>query len=188
MRVIDGKLTVINELPLEHYLYGVGEVSNTDHNEKIKTILVLARTYAKYYIDRRDTDTAKFPGKPYDLDSSPDVSQKYLGYGLEKRSPKISLGVDATRGEVVKYGGKIVKTPYFNATDGTATKSAADVWGWTDTPYLVSVPDPLCKSKEFSGHGVGLSGCGAAEAAARGYSYKEIIKYYYKDVEIKDLY
>lgn len=187
VREIDGKLQIINELPLEHYLYGIGEVSNTDHGEKIKTIAVLARTYAKYYIEMRGTGDAKFVGKPYDLDSSPDVSQKYIGYGLEKRSPKIKAGVDATRGEVVTYNGKIVKTPYFNATDGTATKSAEEVWGWTDTPYLVSVPDPLCESKEFLGHGVGLSGCGAASAAERGYSYKEIIKYYYKGVEITNL-
>lgn len=188
VRAIDGKLTVINELPLEQYLYGIAEVSNTDHVEKIKTLAVIARTYAKYYIDKRGTAEAKFPGKPYDLDASPDVSQKYLGYGLEKRSPKIKAGVDATSGEVVTYEGKIVKTPYFNSTDGTATKSAEEVWGWTNTPYLVSIPDPLCESKAFSGHGVGLSGCGATAAAERGYSYKEIIKYYYTGVQIKDLY
>ncbi|MDP4007871.1 MAG: SpoIID/LytB domain-containing protein [Candidatus Peregrinibacteria bacterium] len=188
VRAIDSKLMVINELPLEQYLYGIAEVSNTDHVEKIKTLAVIARTYAKYYIDRRGTAEVKFPGKPYDLDSSPDVSQKYLGYGLEKRSPKIKAGIDATRGEVVTYEDKIVKTPYFNTTDGTATKSAAEVWGWKNTPYLVSVPDPLCESKTFSGHGVGLSGCGATAAAERGYSYKDIIKYYYIGVEIKDLY
>ena len=183
-----GEFRVINELPLEQYLYGIGEVSNGDPTEKIKTIAVLARTYAKYYIDRRGQADAKFPRKPYDLDDDPDVSQKYLGYGLEKRSPKIKRAVDATRGQVVEYEGEVVKTPYFNSTDGTATRSAEDVWGWTHTPYLVSVSDPLCEATAFNGHGVGLSGCGATQAAQRGYSFKDIIKYYYTGVEIADLY
>lgn len=37
------------------------------------------------------------------------------------------------------------------------------------------------------GHGVGLSQYGANEMAKLGYSYKEILKYYYKDVEIKNI-
>jgi stage II sporulation protein D len=86
------------------------------------------------------------------------------------------------------YNDKLVKTPYFNATDGTYTKSAEEVWGWTNTPYLVSVPDNLCKSTEFKGHGVGLSGCGATEASKLGKTYKEILKYYYTGIEIKKAY
>ncbi|MGC8869529.1 MAG: SpoIID/LytB domain-containing protein [Brevinematia bacterium] len=38
------------------------------------------------------------------------------------------------------------------------------------------------------GHGVGLSQWGAKEMASQGYNYKEIIRHYYKDVEIKRLY
>ncbi|HEY4543546.1 MAG TPA: hypothetical protein VIG40_02785, partial [Tissierellaceae bacterium] len=34
------------------------------------------------------------------------------------------------------------------------------------------------------GHGVGMSQYGAMEMAKRGYSYKDIIKHYYKNVEI----
>lgn len=38
------------------------------------------------------------------------------------------------------------------------------------------------------GHGVGLSQWGAKEMALQGYNYKEIIKHYYKDVNITRLY
>ncbi len=81
-----------------------------------------------------------------------------------------------------------MKTPYFNKSDGR-TRSAKEVWGWTNTPYLVSVPDPLCKSEDqkLSGHGVGLSGCGADGAAARGYTAEQILHYYYPGTIISTL-
>lgn len=37
------------------------------------------------------------------------------------------------------------------------------------------------------GHGVGMSQYGANEMAKLGYSYQDILKYYYKDVEIKNI-
>lgn len=176
---LDNNLIAINSILLEDYLKGIGEVSNGDPLEKIKTIVVLARTYAKFY---RDVDQ-KFPGKPYNLDDNPDISQKYLGFGLEERSPNLVKAVNATKGQIVTYEGQLIKTPYFNTSDGR-TRSAKEVWGWTHTPYLQSVPDPLCNAGKLNGHGVGLSGCGATEAAKIGKTYEEIIKYYYQGVEI----
>ncbi len=183
VRKVDSTLVVINELPLEDYLKGLGEVSNTSNLEKIKSIMVAARSYALYYI----TVDEKFPGKPYHLDDDPNVSQKYLGYGLEKRSPNVTKGVEATAGQVVTYDGEVVKTPYFNQSDGTKTKDAKDIWGW-DLPYLVSVSDSYCNGETFLGHGVGLSGCGATGMAEAGFSYVEILQHYYTGVDITDLY
>lgn len=173
------KLTIINELALEDYLKGIAEISNSDPKEKIKTIIILARSYAKYY---RDIGK-KFPGKPFDLDDDPDHTQKYVGYGLELRSPNIIEAVKETSGQIVTYNKKSVITPYFNQSDGR-TRSAKEVWGWTDAPYLQSVNDKFCGSTELKGHGVGLSGCGATELAKQGWDASKIIKYYYKDVEI----
>ncbi len=146
--------------------------------------MIAARTYAKYYIDIDE----KFPGKPYHLDDDPNVSQKYLGYGFELRAPNISSAVNATRGKVVTYNGEIVKTPYFSSSDGVATKSAEEVWGWDFTPYLKSVSDTYCNGTYFYGHGVGLSGCGSKGMADSGYGYEEILKHYYTGVEVEDLY
>ena len=177
----EGKLIVINELSMKYYLRGVGESTESEPVEKQKAMAVIARTYAQYYIEKDE----KFPGKPYQANDDPDVFQKYLGYGYEIRAPHWVEAVTNTQGEVVTYNGTLVKTPYFSSTDGTATKSALDVWGWTDTPYLVSVPDTLCTgSTSFSGHGVGLSGCGATAAANKGKTYVEILKYYYTGVEV----
>lgn len=177
---VDGKLTVINELPLEDYLKGIAEVSNSDPIEKIKTIIILSRSYAKYYRDIGQ----KFPGKPFHLDDNPDHTQKYVGYGLELRSPNIVAAVNATKGKIVTYQKQPVITPYFNQSDGR-TRSAQEVWGWTHTPYLQSVQDTFCGTTELKGHGVGVSGCGATELAKQGKTAEEIIKYYMPGVEIE---
>ena len=179
----DGTLIAINELPLEDYLKGVAEVSNDTHYEKAKAMSILARTYAEYYM----TQDEKFPGKPYHLSDDPDESQKYLGYGFERRSSLIDAAVEDTKDMVVTYNGVLVKTPYFSQSNGVRTKSALEVWGWTNTPYLQSVPDSHCESDTPWGHEVGLSGCGAEALAQDGWSYIDIIKYYFTGVEVSQL-
>lgn len=183
VRLVDGAMAYINELPLEDYMKGLAEVSNSTLLEKQKAIAVLARTYARFYLK---PENRKFPGKPYDGSDDPAVFQRYLGYGVEKRSPNFVAAVALTENEVVTYRGTLVKTPYFSQSDGR-TKSAEEVWGWTDTPYLKAVPDPWCEGKTQEGHGVGLSGCGADAQAAEGKTYDDIIKYYYQGVEVEEL-
>lgn len=183
VRMVDGKPIIINELPLESYLMGMAEETNSTPEEKLKTMAILARSYAYYYL----TQDEKFPGMPYDGEDDPNTFQKYLGYGYELRHPNVVKAADATQGVVVTYKGKVIKTPYFSQSDGVKTKSAKEVWGWTNTPYLVSVPDTYCKSTAFAGHGVGLSGCGAKALAELGWTFEEIIKYYYTGVELDTL-
>lgn len=178
--IYQNELHIVNELPLEDYLKGIAEESSTAPDEKIKTIMVIARTYARFYMDV----AKKFPGAPFDLNDDPNYSQKYLGYSFEKRSPKTARLAAETAGKYVTYQGKLIKTPYFSKSDGKKTISAQEKWGWTDTPFLVSVDDSLCQSTAFSGHGVGLSGCGATAMALLGKTYKEIITYYYQGTEI----
>lgn len=180
IRLVNNKPAYINELPLEDYLKGIAEVSDTHPAEKLKTIAVLARTYAAFYLD---PSHRKFPGLPYDGSDDPAIFQRYLGYGYEKRSPHFIQAVTDTAGHMVSYQGVLIKTPYFNQSDGR-TRSAEEVWGWKDTPYLQSVADSWCEEKVLKGHGVGLSGCGATELAKQGKTYEEIIRYYYQGVEI----
>lgn len=178
--IYNGELHIINELPLEDYLKGIAEEGSTAPDEKIKTIMVIARTYARFYMDV----ARKFPGAPFDLNDDPNYSQKYLGYSFEKRSPKTARLAAETAGKYVTYQGRLIKTPYFSRSDGKRTISAEEKWGWTDTPFLVSVDDSHCKSTEFAGHGVGLSGCGATALAQQGKTFKDIITYYYQGTEI----
>ncbi|MBT5346333.1 SpoIID/LytB domain-containing protein [bacterium] len=173
------KLEVVNKLGLESYLKGLAEISDFEHPEKIKTIVVAARSYAYHYI----TDGTKFAGKKYNLDDDPNVSQKYLGYGFEKRAPNVIKEVLNTQGQMVTYNNKVIKVPYFSQSNGY-TKSAKEVWGWNNTPYLQSVKDD-CPKTEFKGHGVGISGCGSKNMALKNYKFQEIIKYYLPGTNIK---
>ena len=183
MRLVEDEVAYINELPLEDYLRGLAEVSNTAPTEKQKVIAVLARSYAQYYMD---DSHRKFPNMPYDGSDDPNVFQRYLGYGFEMRSPTFVNAVAMTDGMVVTYEGELIKTPYFSQSDGR-TRSAEEVWGWTDTPYLKSVDDSWSNGLELAGHGVGLSGYGATKQAEAGKDFEEIIKYYYQGVEVESL-
>lgn len=181
MRIIDNKTHYINEIEFVDYLKGVAEVSNSTAYEKMKVMAILARTYARFY---QLKENEKFPGKPYDGSDNPDVFQKYLGYGYEKRSPNFTRAIQDTSQLVVTYKGQLIKTPYFNQSNGR-TKSAQEVWGWSNTPYLKSVEDKYCDATTQLGHGVGLSGCGADGMAKAGKNFMEIIKYFYQGVEIE---
>jgi hypothetical protein len=185
----EGKLLIVNELPIEDYLKWLGEVSNSDLAEKIKTIIIGARTYAYHYTDPKNR---KYNTPLYDGSDNPDEFQKYLGYGYESRSPEVVKMVDATRWEVITYGGKLIKSWYFSSSDGK-TRSYIEYCqsnGWkscTDIPYLQSVDDPAWVGHVRSGHGVGISGIGATYAASLGKTYRDIITYYLKWVKIENI-
>ncbi|MBC7498551.1 N-acetylmuramoyl-L-alanine amidase [Candidatus Gracilibacteria bacterium] len=183
----NGKLVITNDLPLEWYLKGMGEVSNSDLTEKIKTIVVSARSYAKWYMSPQNR---KFSGESYDGSDDPDVFQKYLGYSYELRSPSVARVVDMTRGQVITYSGQLIKPWYHSSSDGR-TLSALEYCqkngslNCVDTPYLQSVVDPGSIGRVRSGHGVGISGVGATYWASSGWDYKKIIQYYLQGVEIQ---
>ena len=185
-----GKLLVVNELPIEDYLKWLWEVSDTDHSEKIKTILVAARSYAYFYIK---PENRKYSTKLYDGSDDPDEFQKYLGYGYELRSPNVAELVTVTKWQVITYWEKLIKAWYFSSSDGN-TRSYKEYCesnnpGKTceDIPYLQSVADPAWAGKVRSGHGVGISGIGATYAANNGKNYKQIIGYYLKGTLIRNI-
>jgi stage II sporulation protein D len=128
--VVDGKLRAINVVGLEQYLYGVvpSEMPSFWAGEALKAQAVAARSYAM---------ATRQVGAPYDLFSDT-RSQMYLG--LSHEDPASSAAVDATKSQVLYYGGRVATT-YFSSTSGGQTESAAD-WGGLAVPYLVSVPDP----------------------------------------------
>ena len=128
--LVDDKLRVIDVVGLEQYLWSVvpSEVPATWATEALKAQAVAARSYAM---------ATRAVGAPFDV--YPDTrSQMYLG--VDHESPATTAAVNATKGKVVLYGGKVATT-YFSSTSGGQTESAAD-WTGTAVPYLVSVTDP----------------------------------------------
>src|SRR3989344_221523 len=179
-RVIDGKLTIINELGIEDYLAGLAEEPDSEPWEKQRAFAIAARSYALHYVL---SDKRKFPGMPYDGSDSPREFQAYGGKFFEEKNPRWVQAVQDTAGKVITWQRRIVKAPYFSS-DGGQTKSALDVWGWKDTPYLDSKPDPWCSGMSNNGHGVGMSGCGAEGQANEGKTAEEILGYYFPNTHI----
>ena len=178
----DHGVWIINELPMEMYLKGLGETSDSSPLEFQKALLTAARTYAYYHWTRG----TKHAAANFDVDAKYD--QVYRGYGVEARSPSIVAGVDATRGQIVTYNGNLAITPYFSRSDGR-TRSWGEVWaGGSNYPWLVSVPVPEDQGKTLWGHGVGMSATGALGMAAEGVNYQDILKHFYTGTSLMQFY
>ncbi len=127
-----GRLTAINELDLEEYLYGVlkMEVDPRWPAEALKAQAVAARTLARYSLGR-------FSREGYDVRATTEV-QVYGGVAAE--DTRTTAAVDATRGEIMT----LVDRPIFAAfhsDSGGHTESSEHVWGGRYV-YLKGVPDP----------------------------------------------
>lgn len=134
------RLTVVNILPLEEYLYGVvpQEMPHNWPKDALKAQAVAARTFAMNSIGTRDT-------KGYDVDSTTN-SQVYNGVTYE--NPTVNKLIDETRGEIITYQGKTIQA-FFHSSAGGYTENAQNVWG-TDIPYLKAVEDYDQKSSRYS--------------------------------------
>lgn len=173
---------VINELPIEKYLWGIAETSNVSPQQYQRALLVAARTYATYHVNRNTKH-----GGWFHVDAH--LDQVYRGYGAEIRSPNIVNAINSTRGQIVTYDGKLAITPYFSRSDGR-TRAWGEVWyGGSNYPWLVSVPVPDDIGKTLWGHGVGMSATGALQMDAKhGKNYQEILAHFYRGTELRKAY
>ncbi len=133
--VVD-KLHVVNRVPMEQYLYGVigYEIGSGSHIEALKAQAVAARGYAINQLA---------PGEPnYEVGDTSSY-QVYHGYDGNAR---VIQAVDATRGQVVSYNGKVCNT-FFGASNGGQTELPGNAFGGGSSknaqyPYLVQKDDP----------------------------------------------
>lgn len=183
----NNELVVVNELNLPDYLKWLWEVSDSDSPEKIKTIIIAARTYARWYMDK----TRKFSWELYDASDNPDEFQKYLWYSLELRSPNINKIVDETDGQVITYNWDLIKPWYFSQSSWK-TLSFNDYCKENNSscknvnyPYLASVFDPGSIGKTKLWHWVWISWAWATYLAKKWWTKDMIIKYFLKWVKIK---
>ncbi len=174
---------VINELPLDAYIAGIGETSNGAAMEYIKAILVAARSYA--YNNIRMSVSSAQPS--FDVFPTT-VDQLYLGYNSEVLMPRVVQAAQATYGEMVTYNNNPVTTPYFGNSNGK-TRGWKEVWGGTDKPWLQPVDCIYDQGKSMFGHGVGMSAYDASRRAAEdSWTYDQLLKYYYTGVGVERVY
>ena len=126
-----GLLYIINVLPIEDYLRGLGEVPSSWPLEAIKAQIVAARCYALTHMG----STAL-----YDVD---DTTQYQVYYGIDAESASQNAAVDQTAGQVLMSGGHVI-IAFFSASDGGHTANVSDIFGGSlaTYPYLAGVLDP----------------------------------------------
>ncbi len=131
-RLPDG--TIVNVVDVEQYLYAVvpHEMPSSWPAAALQAQAVCARTYV---LQRSD------PRRAYDLVPS-EADQVYAGIGAE--SPAGRSAVDATAGQVLRFGAGYASIAYSSCCGGH-TEAAADAWdGGALVPYLSGVPCPYC--------------------------------------------
>lgn len=134
----NGKLLILNELPLEDYLVGLihGEISANWHPEVLKAQAVAARTYALKRQQKKSAENSS----DYDLES--DIAdQVYAGMMDDPKDQLVKEIVAATKGEVLWMNG--LYPTYFHSCCGGQTELANRVWGKKESSY--SVIDPFCE-------------------------------------------
>jgi stage II sporulation protein D len=160
-RTASGRLTAIDEIELEAYLYGVikAEVDPRWPPEAVKAQAVAARTLA---VERMFASGGATSGG-YDLSATTD-DQVYLGVGAE--DPLATAAVDATRALLVTYGGRPIFAAY-HSNSGGHTEDSESVWG-TVYPYLRGVPDPYVLNAPATSWSARLPLATVASALRRG--------------------
>jgi len=130
IRVSDagGGLQLVNQINVEQYLRGMGEVREPGWPAAaLQTQAIAARTYA-----------LRSAGGVL---CSTDQCQVYLGETAEYGA--MDAAVAATSGQVVRYRGGLADTVYSaNGGGFTATPEEGFGGGQSDTPYLQAVPYP----------------------------------------------
>jgi len=131
-----GSLDVINRLKLDDYLKGVIPFEGNPKwaLESLKAQAVVSRTFAlTKMLVRRDEE--------YDV-AAGFMSQVYAGKQIE--NGRTNQAVDATRGEILLYKGKIFPA-FYHSTCGGATTAADLVWRVKSLPPLKGVECKFCQ-------------------------------------------
>jgi len=184
---------IVNELPIEEYLWGLGEALNNDPFEYQKAFSIISRSYAMYHL----SNGGKYKGEIFHLNNT-SSDQIYKGYVFETNAPNLVQAVKSTTGLILKYKGNIVRAVYSSGAP-VKTKSACEIWGgeFCDIEkygYLIggveSPTDAIYKNAtcNSSNHCIGLMADGARYLAKSGKNYEEILKYYYQNTNIEKIY
>ena len=160
----EGGITAVNWVDIEAYLYGVvgSEMPASWPQEALKAQAVAARSYALYRRDRTQNQL-------FDVGVTT-AHQVYKGLAAE--APSVQAAVNATQGQVVTHGGRVIEA-VFHSSSGGHTENSEDIWQ-RPTPYLRGVADydqeaPVFQwSETFSAQQLGqrIAGIGRLQSVA----------------------
>jgi len=128
------RLSIVNRVFLEHYLYGVVQpeigANAPFEMKKVQAVISRSEVIAKLRMHRHE-------GWHYDM-CDQQCCQVYKGAMVE--SPDSNAAVEATWGQVCVYGDNIADAVYSHSCGGV-TASTEDLWGGETKAYLHSVMD-----------------------------------------------
>lgn len=176
MNETEGLIVTSNNKPIEvEFHHTCGGATENSENIMGNKVTYLRRVLCDYC-----KDSPHFVGK---MDFLLEEIEEKLNVKFPKLTPNSKTEIlgfieDIERDETgrvlnVKIGGKIFKG-----------KEVMDLLGLDSTRFSVS-PPTISFNTSGKGYGLGLCQYGAKEMAIKGYSFREIIDYYFTGVEIK---
>jgi SpoIID/LytB domain protein len=165
--VDEDKIVAINILPVEDYLTSVisSEMKSSCSLEFLKAAAVISRSWLYAQMQRRQERAGqpapfftfvKGDGESirwYDREDhtifdvcADDHCQRYQGI-TRASNPQVAEAVNATRGQVLMYDGKVCDTR-FGKCCGGQTNEYQYCWENIEVPYLRSVKDPYCNTND----------------------------------------
>ena len=165
--VDEDKIVAINILPVEDYLTSVisSEMKGSCSLEFLKAAAVISRSWLYAQMQHRQERAGqpapffsfvKSEGESirwYDREDhtifdvcADDHCQRYQGI-TRASNPQVREAVNATRGQVLSYDGRICDTR-FGKCCGGRTNEFQYCWENIEVPYLRSVEDPFCNTSD----------------------------------------
>lgn len=165
--VEDGQVRAINDIDIEDYLLSVisSEMSGSATEEFLKAHALISRSWLfnRMSTEKNSADTISHVSDEkiirwYDHDDhtlfdvcADDHCQRYQGLSRAKqdaeRWDRVRRVIDATRGQVITYDGKVCDTR-FSKCCGGLLEEYETCWDETHYPYLISKPDPYCNTRD----------------------------------------
>ena len=125
----DKGVLVINELPVEEYLYGVvpSEMPVSYEMEALKAQAICARAYAYRHMES---------GAYAEYGAHVDDSITCQVYNNVEEDERAIFAVDDTYGVVPCYDNQVIEAFFFSTSCGSTSSNSA-VWGGNQEPYLL---------------------------------------------------
>lgn len=143
----DSGTLVVNVLPLEDYLKGVVPLELGERPASERAALEAQAIAARSYTVSRLVAAKAGRGRSAHFDLVPSTADQVYG-GADAERPNASAAVDATRGQVLLYGGRVISAPYSSACGGE-TAAAEEAWNGEPVAYLKRVSDRIGRSDRF---------------------------------------
>ena len=132
-----GRVLVTVTMPLEEYVAAVlmAESGDFENVESQKAMAVVARTYAMRFLGQHAAEGFDFC----------DTTHCQV-FGWKGANAAVRGAVSTTRGEVLRFEGKLAQTFYHQSCGGT-TAAAREAWPAVTEAYLTSHADGYCAAR-----------------------------------------